>query len=190
MAAGICGGLAGGLAAALTVTLLCVAVAAPEVLDELVLRRLADGGSLALVGVIICGFAFGRTDVRLPADWDFRLPTTGFAAAICYGLCFDNACGTVSALLYGITAATVGRDGVGSDPACPVARVRWHWSRRGVCRGLLGGLLLGAASCWRACSRMCSREGPPGCTSRPPIPSRPLGRHSRWALCSRWPVCS
>ncbi|MFD5016174.1 NACHT domain-containing protein [Streptomyces chartreusis] len=146
VAAGICGGLAGGLAAALTVTLLCAAVAAPEVLDELVLRRLADGGSLALVGVIICGFAFGgRTDVRPPADWDWRLPTTGFAAAVCYGLCFDNACGTVSALLYGITAATVGRDGVGTDPACPVARVRWHWSRRGVCRGLLGGLLLGGS---------------------------------------------
>ncbi|MFG1670574.1 NACHT domain-containing protein [Streptomyces sp. Y7] len=146
VAAGICGGLAGGLSAALTVTLLCAAAVAPDVWAELVLRRLADGGSLALVGVIICGFAFGgRTGVRLPADWDWRLPATGFVAAICYGLCFGNACGTVSALLYGIAAAAVGRDGVGTDPACPVARVRWRWSARGVCRGLLGGLLLGGS---------------------------------------------
>ncbi|MGF0172749.1 NACHT domain-containing protein [Streptomyces sp. Marseille-Q5077] len=146
VAAGICGGLAGGLAAGIATTLLCVAAVAPEVSAALVLHRLADGGSLALVGVIISGFAFGsRTTVRRPADWDWRLPATGCAAAICYALCFGNACGTVSALLYGLMAAAVGRDGVGADPACPVARVRWHWSPRGVSRGLLGGLLLGGS---------------------------------------------
>ncbi len=146
VAAGICGGLAGGLAAALAITVLCVAAVAPDVPADLVLHRLADGGSLALVGVIISGFACGaRTGVRRPTDWDWRLPATGVAAAICYGLCFDNACGTVSALLYGVTAAAVGRDGIGTDLAGPVARVRWHWSLRGVCRGLLGGLLLGGS---------------------------------------------
>lgn len=146
VAAGICGGLAGGLAATLAITLLCVAAAAPDVPADLVLHRLADGGSLALVGVIISGFACGaRPGVRLPADWDRRLLATGFAAALCYGLAFGNACGTVSALLYGVTAAAVGRDGLDMDPACPVARVRWHWSPRGVCQGLLVGLLLGGS---------------------------------------------
>lgn len=146
VAAGICGGLAGGLAAGIVAALLCVAAVAPDVPLDLVLHRLADGGALALVGVIIPGFAIGgRTGLRWPADWDWRLPATGFAAAICYGLSFDNACGTVSALIYGVTAAVVGRDDVGTDPACPVTRVRWHWSPRGVGRGLLGGLLLGGS---------------------------------------------
>ncbi|MFC8092824.1 hypothetical protein [Streptomyces sp. NPDC057301] len=130
----------------MAITLLCVAAVGPDVPAALVLHRLADGGSPALVGVIISGFAFGsRTAVRRPADWDWRLPATGCAAAICYALCFGNACGTVSALLYGLMAAAVGRDGVGAYPACPVARVRRHWSPRGVSRGLLGGLLLGGS---------------------------------------------
>ncbi|MFE6160722.1 NACHT domain-containing protein [Streptomyces sp. NPDC056486] len=144
VAAGMCGGLAGGLVAGLTVTLLCTAAAAADASPELVLNRLADGGALALVGVIISGFAFGhRLGIRRPSSWNLRALATGIAAAICYALAFGNACGTVSALLYGVTAAATVGDGPRMDAARPVARVRWHWSAGGVCRGLLGGMLLG-----------------------------------------------
>ncbi|MGW5861614.1 NACHT domain-containing protein [Streptomyces sp. NPDC055239] len=144
VAAGMCGGLAGGLVAGLTVTLLCTTAAAAHASTELVLHRLADGGELALVGVIISGFAFGRRfGIRRPSSWNLRALATGIASAICYSLAFGNACGTVSALLYGITAAAAVRDEPRIYPARPAARVRWHWSAGGVCRGLLGGLLLG-----------------------------------------------
>ncbi|GAA4022306.1 hypothetical protein GCM10022232_79080 [Streptomyces plumbiresistens] len=146
VAAGICGGLVCGLAAGLAITLLCVLAAAPDDLPELVFNRLADGGSLALVGMIISGFAFGgRPSLRRPSHWDRRALLTGAAAALCYVAAFGNACGTASALLYGVTAAAVGTDGVLADPARPVARVRWHWTTRGVCRGLLVGTLLGGS---------------------------------------------
>ncbi|MFB7084402.1 NACHT domain-containing protein [Streptomyces sp. NPDC056296] len=144
VAAGICGGLVCGLAAALTATVLCVLVVVPDVTAELVLNRLADGTTLTLVGVIISGFASGsRPGRRRPADWDRRALTTGAAAAVCFAAAFGNGCGTVHALLYGVVAAAVGADGVGREPARPAARVRWHWSPRGLGRGLLVGLLLG-----------------------------------------------
>lgn len=146
VAAGICGGLVCGLAAGLAITLLCVLAAAPEDLPELVFNRLADGGALALVGVIISGFAFGaRLNLRRPSEWDRRALLTGLVAALCYVAAFRNGCGTASALLYGVTAAAVGSDGVLAEPARPVARVRWHWSARGVGRGLLVGMLLGGS---------------------------------------------
>ncbi|WP_314409249.1 NACHT domain-containing protein [Streptomyces kroppenstedtii] len=144
VAAGMCGGLAGGLVAGAVVTLLCAMAAAPDTTAALVLHRLADGGALALVGVIISGFAFGhRLGVRRPSSWNRRALATGIGAAICYGLAFGNACGTVSALLYGLLAAAVVGDGPPVEAARPAARVRWHWSAGGVCRGLAGGMLLG-----------------------------------------------
>ncbi|MDQ1040985.1 hypothetical protein QFZ75_007401 [Streptomyces sp. V3I8] len=148
VAAGMCGGLVGGLVAGLTVTLLCASAAATTAAGasaELVFNRLADGGALALVGVIISGFAFGRRlAVRRPAAWNRRALATGIVAAGCYGTAFGNACGTVSALLYGVTAAAVVQDGPRADAGRPAAGVRWHWSAGGVCRGLLGGVLLGS----------------------------------------------
>ncbi len=146
VAAGICGGLVCGLSAGLAATVLCVLVVAPDVPVELVLNRLADGTSLALVGAIISGFAFGgRPSLRRPADWDRRALATGAVAAVCYAAAFGNGCGTVSALLYGAAAAVVGADGVPAEPGCPAARLRWHWSPRGVGRGLLVGMLLGGS---------------------------------------------
>ncbi|WAU80698.1 NACHT domain-containing protein [Streptomyces sp. Qhu-G9] len=143
VAAGLCGGLMCGLVAAVVITLLCAGVA-PDLSAGLVLNRLADGGSLALVGVIVAGFAFGgRPEPRRPSRWDRRALLTGAAAAALYVLAFRNACGTVSALLHGVIAAAVGADGVRADPACPVARVRWHWSPRGILTGLVGGALIG-----------------------------------------------
>lgn len=146
VAAGICGGLVCGLAAGLTVMVLCVLVVAPDVSAELVFNRLADGTALALVGVIISGFAFGsRAGLRRPADWDRRALATGVVSAICFAAAFGNGCGTFHALLYGVVAAVVRPDGMDMEPACPAARVRWHWSPRGLGRGLLVGLLLGGS---------------------------------------------
>src|SRR5439155_25498490 len=79
------------------------------------------------------------------SPWDRRALRTGMVAALCYVVAFHNACGTVSALLYGVTAAALRPDGGLADPARPVARVRWHWSARGVGRGLLVGMLLGGS---------------------------------------------
>ncbi|WP_284437959.1 NACHT domain-containing protein [Streptomyces sp. TUS-ST3] len=146
VAAGICGGLVCGLAAGAAITLLCVAAAAPGSLPELLLSRLADTGALTLVGLIISGFAFGaRPRLRRPSRWDRRALLTGTLAALCYVAAFGNACGIASALLYGLTAAAIGTDGVPADPIRPVARLRWHWSAAGVARGLLVGILLGAS---------------------------------------------
>jgi hypothetical protein len=146
VAAGICGGLVCGLAAGAAVTLLCVLAAPPGSLPELLLSRLADTGALALVGLIISGFAFGvRPRLRRPSRWDRRALLTGALAALCYVAAFGNACGIASALLYGVTAAAIGTDGVPADPVRPVARLRWHWSTAGVGRGLLVGTLLGAS---------------------------------------------
>ncbi|MFI6281404.1 NACHT domain-containing protein [Streptomyces sp. NPDC050988] len=145
VAAGLCGGLMCGLAATVVITLLCAAAVAPDVSAELVLNRLADGAALTLVGVIISGFAFGgRPYLRRPSRWDRRALLTGVAAAVLYVLAFGNACGTVSALLYGVVAGAVGADGVRADPASPVTRIRWHWSPRGILTGLLGGMLIGS----------------------------------------------
>lgn len=146
VAAGICGGLVCGLAAGVAITLLCMAAAAPDLSADLVQNRLADGGALALVGLIISGFAFGgRPNLRRPADWDRRAVLTGVVAAVLYVLTFRNGCGTVSALLYGVTAGAIGADGVPADPASPVARIRWQWSLRGVCMALPAGVLLGSS---------------------------------------------
>ncbi|GAA2331245.1 hypothetical protein GCM10010431_62480 [Streptomyces kunmingensis] len=144
VAAGMCGGLAGGLVGGLTVTMLCAAAAGADVSAELVLRRLGNGGALALVGVIIAGFAYGRRPApRRPSAWNRRALATGIVAASCYALAFGNACGTLHALLYGVTAAATVGDGPRSETAAPAARVRWHWSAGGVCLGLLGGTVLG-----------------------------------------------
>ncbi|WP_079190791.1 NACHT domain-containing protein [Streptomyces acidiscabies] len=146
VAAGICGGLTCGLAAGFTAMVLCVLAVMPDVTPELVFNRVADGISLALVGAIISGFAFGsRPGLRRLADWDRRALAAGAVAAVCYAAAFGNGCGTVSALLYGVAAAAVGADGVLADPACPAARMRWHWSVRGLGRGLLVGMLLGGS---------------------------------------------
>ncbi|MEG3629280.1 NACHT domain-containing protein [Streptomyces poriticola] len=145
VAAGICGGLAGGLAATAVITLLCVAAAGPGVSAELVLSRLGDCGSLALVGMTIAGFAFGaRPRLRSPSGRHRWALLTGVSSALCYVLAYGNGAGVASSLLYGLTAAVVGADGVLRDPACPAARLRWRWTPRGVLRGLLGGTLLGS----------------------------------------------
>ncbi|WLW56280.1 NACHT domain-containing protein [Streptomyces sp. YU58] len=146
VAAGICGGLVCGLAAGAAITVLCVLVAAPDVTAALVLNRLADSGALALVGMIIAGFAFGaRPRLRRPSAWDRRALLTGALAALCYVAAFGNVCGVAGALLYGVTAAVIGADGVLADPARPVTGLRWHWSAGGVGRALLVGTLLGGS---------------------------------------------
>ncbi|MDH6583496.1 hypothetical protein M2161_002602 [Streptomyces sp. SAI-133] len=146
VAAGICGGLVCGLAAGAAITLLCLLAAPPGSLAEVLFSRLADTGALALVGLIISGFAFGvRPRLRRPSCWDRRALLTGALAALCYVAAFGNACGIAGALLYGVTAAAMGTDGVPADAARPVARLRWHWSPAGVGRGLLVGTLLGAS---------------------------------------------
>ncbi|MGW1610324.1 NACHT domain-containing protein [Streptomyces sp. NPDC002285] len=144
VAAAVCGGLVCGLVATVSVALLGMAAAGPELTAELVFNRLADGGTLTLAGVIISGFASGdRPGIRRPSHWDGRALLTGCAAAACFVPAFGNGCGTVHALLYGVIAAAMGRTGAPAEPASPVARVRRHWSLKGVLMALLCGMLLG-----------------------------------------------
>lgn len=140
LAACLCGGLVGGVAAAVVVTVLGAAVAAPDL--TAVAEGLADGGSLTLAGVIICGLARGRPAVRPPSAWDRRVLLVGAVTSGLYLASFHNACGTFSAVLYTLFAATVGADGMPAGVG-PVARVRWSWSRRGLAMGVLAGALLG-----------------------------------------------
>ncbi len=144
VAAGMCAGLVCGLAAGVTITLLCSAVT-DDLAVAFVANRLADGGVLALAGVMLAGFAYGvRPHLRRPADWNRQAILTGVVAAALYVLAFHNACGTVNALVYGGIAAAFGADGVVEGPGGPVARVRWRWSSRGTVRGLLAGTVLGS----------------------------------------------
>ena len=154
MAAGICGGLVCGFGAGVMVTVLCAAAAAPGVWDALVLGRLADGGAMTLIGVIVSGFAFGgRPRLRPPSDWDRRVILTTVTVAGLYVAAFHSGVGAVAALIYGVVVCAIGATVGPTDPASrtsrtsrnvPAARVRWHWSLKGSAMGLLGGLLLGS----------------------------------------------
>ncbi|WP_218137824.1 NACHT domain-containing protein [Streptomyces sp. cf386] len=143
VAAGMCGGLVCALGASVTILLLCSA-ATNDLSLAFVANRLADGGVLALGGVMLAGFAHGaRSNLRRPAAWNRQTLLTGAMAAALYVLAFHNACGTANALVYGVAASVFGADGMIADPVSPVARVRWHWSKRGIFMGLLGGMMLG-----------------------------------------------
>ena len=134
------GGLVGGLAAGATVTALCAG--AGGFTAGLVLAWLGHGGSLTLAGLVCCGLALGRRPVlRPPPAWDRGVLLTGIATAALYAVAFRNACGFVSTFLLTVMAGAVGADGP-ARAHCPVAKIRWSVTRRGVALGLVAGALL------------------------------------------------